>query len=373
MKTFRLKIFWMLFFEILLATVHRVDAASAPSIETLDTLVQFALEHSHDLAASEADIRFQERNRRAVIEATRIPQIDVSASYQSFSYDRPYQIASGGTTTNDGHNPAITITVTYDLQKLFGPESDLAKQAEVLAKVQAKIVQRGVVRNVKKSYFAAVSLRDECEELRKQIDLFARIDSILRKQSSLGVYNSLERQQFQIQQGLLDADLNTKLNELDAAYAGLSLATHLEVEDVRHRVDLITGSQKLRYANNAHLDDSAVAKASDKELLRSMGLDFEAAELEAERFHSIAFPSVYVRGGRSWPTMLSSDGPQTYAEAGLTYPLNSLFTRSEQKAALLAKAERGRALLDKAIFEYHNHVLQKFRLDLLRKMPLELV
>jgi outer membrane protein TolC len=224
------------------------------------------------------------------------------------------------------------------------------------AKIQEKITTREVIRNVKKGYFSIAEIRAEIEELNKLIVLFEKIDGILNKQKKIGIDNTIERKQFQIQKSILTSDLQTRTSDLEMAYAQLSLSTNIDVEKLKSLTTEIAVVSDLHFASQSGLDPEKMATFEDKEILENLGRDYSLAKLDYDKYSSLPMPTIYVKGSRETPTMPSSEGPQTITEVGISIPLDSFFTRSAQKSALGAKAQKGELLYQKALLDYRNQI-----------------
>ena len=322
---------------------------------SLASLIQLGLENSFDRSAARLETKSQDKNETFVSRTQNIPQINLTASYQKYHYDSLYETAGGNLVNNDGQRPAFGITVSYDLQKLLNADLALSKESYKLAKIQEKIAQRDVIRNVKKGYYAIIEIHSEIEELNKLIALFSRIDGILQKQKRIGIYNEIERKQFQVQQSILNSDLQTRTADLEAAYFQLSLVMNVGVELLKDRIPKIKMPTDLHFAQSKFSSDKLLA-LNDQDVVANLSGSYSLAKMEYDNFHSMALPTVYVRESREMPTMPSSDGYQNITEVGLSFPIDSLFTRSAQKSQLGAKAEKAEILFQKALLDYRNQI-----------------
>lgn len=351
-----------LFFVIILmftsfSFAGKTESPAAPAT-SLSSLIQFGLENSLDSLAVRAETRYQQSNGKVVNQNRLIPQINLSASYQKIFYDRLRDDGSGTgrLVSNNGQNTPVSLTLSYDLQKLFGPDSELVKQSIYNARLQEKIIARDIIRSIKKSYFTIIEIQTEIEELNKLIGLFERIENILQKQKKIGISNELERQQFQVQQSILDTDLQTRKSDLDAVYFQLSTVVNLDISALKDRLSLITDKTEYYIPGSAQFDSEHMAKLKDYEMLENLGRDYNIAKLEYDKFNSVPLPSFFLKGSRDSSSVLSSDGPQTTTEIGITIPLDSLFNRPAQKSQLGAKSEKTQAIFQKALLDYRNQI-----------------
>ena len=333
------------------------DGAQAESLEAsgLAALIQLGLENSLDRSAARWESKIQNENEILGSRARNIPQIILTASSQKYHYDSLYETGTGNFVNNDGRRSAFGITVSYDLQKLFDADAELAKRSSRRSKIQEKISGRDVIRNIKKGYYGIVAVQSEIDELKKVITLFARIEKILKKQKGLGIYNEIERKQFQLQKSILESDLGVRSSDLEAAYFQLSLVMNVSAEDLKERVAKIKERPKLYFAPSK-ISPEKLSALSDPDILESLGGNYDLAKTEYESFHSLALPTVYVREAREMPTMPSSEGPQTITEVGLSFPIDSFFTRSARKSQLSAKSEKAEVLFRKALLEYRDQI-----------------
>ena len=321
---------------------------------SLSSLIQLGLQNSIDQSASRLESKSQDKNETLISRTQNIPQINLTASYQKYHYDSLYD-KGGQLVSNDGQRPAFGVTVSYDLQKLLNADSALARQSAQLAKIQEKISGRDVIRNIKKGYYGIVEIQAEVEELTKLIGLFSRIDDILQKQKRMGIYNEIERKQFQVQKSILDSDLQTRSSDLEAAYFQLSLVMNVSVDTLKDRVPKIKTTSNLHFAQSKFSPEKLSA-LNDQEILANLSGSYNLAKMEYDNFHSMALPTVYVRQSREMPTMPSSDGYQNITEVGLSFPIDSFFTRSAQKSQLGAKAEKAEVLFQKTLLDYRNQI-----------------
>lgn len=324
------------------------------------SLLQYGLEKSPDSKSSQLETRHQEAGVRATSRLRSLPQISLSASYQTLKYDRLKDDGTGKFVSNDGNNTSFGISVSYDLQKLFGPEGALAALALDQAKIQEKIAKRDLVRTIKKSFFLISMIKSDISEINKVIANFSKIDAILQKQKNIGVNNEIERQQFNIQQSLFNNDLQTRQSDLDAAYSQLSTILDMPAMEIQNKIDKIKDRPQLVFSNRTITNASELTKLENKEIINNLGKDYNLSKLEYEKFSSTAMPTVFARVGRDSPTMFSSDGPQNITEIGISIPIDGFFTRSDQKAQLSARADRNRVQFEKSMSDYKNQIKLNF-------------
>lgn len=345
-----------------LALTAAVSAAAqppsaAPNETSLSALIGLALERSRDRSAAEAELRFQKAAETTIDRSRLIPQINALAGYQNLAYDRLRENSPGVFGPNNGVNRIYGVTVSYDLQNLLGPGSTLARQASRVAALQVEVVRRDIVRNVKKAYFAIAETQSEIDELNKLVGLFDRIDAILNKQRKLGVYNELERRQFQLQKGVLYADLQVKRADLEGAYAQLAVIVQVDAETLKQRLAGAQGNPPTVFAPATAQDVQALYQAQDSEILDYLGGSNQLAKMQYSKFASLPYPGVYARGTRQLPTVPNLDGPNTTTEAGVFLPIDGFFTRPAQKEQLRRNSEKTQALCEKAFFEYRTQIL----------------
>lgn len=323
---------------------------------SFSSFLEYSLKNSLDRSAAGSESRYQEFSESASSKSQYIPQINLSASYQKLSYDRLRDNGSGALISNNGQNTSLGLTATYDLQKLLGADSELAKKTSYYAKLQEKILTRDVIRNIKKTFFTYLEIKAEIDELNKLISLFAKIDDILQKQKKLGINNEIEIQQFKIQSNILNSDLQSRMADLEAIYFQLSSFVSTDVAIIIEKINKITDTPQLHFVGNSNVDPEKLSKIEDQEMIENLSRDYNLSKLEYDKFNSITLPSVYVKGSRDLPTTPSSDGPLTTAEVGVSIPLDSFFTRGTQKSQLGAKSEKNQVLREKALFEYRNQI-----------------
>jgi hypothetical protein len=322
---------------------------------SLTTLIELGLQHSSEVVLSESETKIQ-KNKLALSKTNRIlPQLDLSASYQQHTYDRSYN-QNGNLVSNDGRNPTLGLIVTYDLKQFFGAESALNTQQEIYAKVQEKITKRSVVRQIKQNFYSLKEIGSELLVLQQQIKLFSKIENILGRQTRLGVYNNPDRQQFQVQKGLLEADVQARNRDQDVIYFSLSDLTHISVTELKERIPAIKIEPALHYANSKAITVDAVDRLEDKTIIEGLGREYNVARLEYDRFKTFALPLVFLKYLRESPTMPSGDGPQQTAEIGLSIPLNTFFIAGKEKSILQSQIDKNRLLMEKNIFEYKNSI-----------------
>ncbi len=329
--------------------------AEAPSFSSFITL---ALDHSLDLRVSQSEVKAQEAGHQLTSHGQYLPQVSLFGAYSRLSYDRLRDDGSGigKMISNNGQNTSYGLTVSYDLQKLLGTESEIAKQSVYFARLQEKITKRDIIRNLKKSSFIVFETQKEIEELNKMIQLFAKTDAVLEKQKSLGISNELERQQFLVQKSILNADLEQKKSDLEVALLQLSVLTHMELKFVTSQFLSFKQKPKLIFASKSSFEPDLLEQVQDREMLESLGRDYDAAKLEYEKYTSLPLPSVYFKNSRDFPTTASSDGPQANSEIGLSIPLDAIWGRSDQKSQLASKAEKNHLIAEKALADYRSQI-----------------
>ncbi len=343
-------------FLIIVLSVGLSSSTQAQSDSSLASIIQLALNNSLDQKAAKAEIKYQDASLEVAQNARAIPQITATAGYQRYFYDSSWADSSGKPVFNDGQKPAYSVTISYDLQKLFGPESKIAQQTASLSRTQEKIVERDIIRNVKKTYYSIVEIKSELDELGNLITLFAKIDRILKKQKKIGVYNEIERKQFQVQQSILSTDLQVRSSDLEAAYSQFSINLNLSVEEVKLRLDKIKNVPELSFANRKNINLNELQKFDDQQMLQNLGRDYNVSKMEYEKFNSVALPIIYIKGARELPTMPSSDGYQSIVEVGISIPIDGFFTRPSLKSQLDVKTEKNQALFERALLDYRNQV-----------------
>lgn len=311
-------------------------------------LIEVGLEKSPDTKVSQSEEDLQKENATLARVQKFTPQLDLAASYQNFKFSQPY-IGTNGPTSNDGDNPNVSLTLTYDLQKVFGPESAIAAEGLYFAKVQKKLAQRDIVRNIKKAYFAILEIDKEKDELTAMIAQFDKTDSILKRQKTLGLNNSLEVEQFNIQRNLLSSDLDGRTAEEEGLYLTLSNLTTLDVKALKGHL-AVSGKEPDSLNSIPQISD--VDSYSDKTVLDSLSHDYNSAKLEYDGFVGFPLPQVFVREQRQWPTYPSSDGPNTMDEVGVSIPLGDFLARGQTKSQLKSKALKAQSQMEKSIADY---------------------
>lgn len=328
---------------------------SAQPSHGLQQAIQFGISHSHDISASQSETRFREKNAEFVKRGRVVPQLSLAVGYQQLAYDNLRIDNTGQAISNNGRNMMYSVTASYDLQKLFGPESILATQSTSFAKMREKIVQRDLIRGIKRSYYSIQEIKLEIIELNKLIALFSRIDEILKRQKKIGVFNELERRQFQVQQSILQNDLELRSSDLDAALLQLSTLINADLATTKALTEDTLTPPALVFVTQK-VDPEILASRPDQTLMQNLSRDYNLSKLEYEKFNSIPLPVLFVKGSRDLPTMPSSDGPQSVVEIGVSFPIESLFTRAVQSEVLSARAKVNQSVFERNVFEYRNQI-----------------
>ena len=347
----------LLFFlpRILFAKPQESVTTSTSSGSTFTSLIDESLKTASEAKAAEADSKYHDDLKASTKLNQLLPNFDLSASMQRHTYDRPYT-SNGVQTSNDGQNPTVGLSVSYDLQKFFGPDSALANQGAFYASVQKKLTKRSIVRSLKVGIFKIKEIDSEIVALNEQIRLFSKLDEILHKQKKLGVFNDLESRQFEIQKGLLNSDLQDRIQSQEEIFYALSNLTHLSISNLKDRISKINSMPTLRFASLQSTSKDSFKSLEDKTIVENLSQDYNLAKLEFDKHTRLALPTVFIRVLREWPTMASSDGPQQTAELGLTIPLSGFFTRSTEEHSLQSSLEKQHILLEKNLYEYKNLV-----------------
>jgi outer membrane protein TolC len=342
---------FILFFTIFSVT----GSADAEPKGGLQELIAFGLARSHDISAVKSETKFQEATEEFVHRKRVIPQIGISAGYQQLSYDNLKDDGTGRLISNNGRNSSLSITASYDLQTLFNADSILARQSTHFSKVREEIAKRETVRNIKKLYFEVLETQLELLEFNKLINLFGRIDDILKRQTKVGIFNEIERRQFQAQRSILQYDLQSRSADLDAIYLQLSTVINADVATTKMLAGNVSEVVALRFATS-DVEPERLSQLNDQLILENFGRDLKQSKLEFEKFNSVPLPVLYVKASRDLPTRPASDGPQTVAEIGLTIPIDGLFTRSSQRSMLSVRSAVNQTLFDRNILEYRNQI-----------------
>ncbi len=343
------------------AKVHDSGATFTTTSEDLSysKLIEDSLKTAAEGKVADADSKFRDVLKSSAKLNQFLPNFDLSASLQQHSYDRPYN-SNGVQTSNDGRNPTIGLIVSYDLQKIFGPESALAEQGAYYSGIQKKLTKRSIVRSLKIGIFRIKELDSEMISLNEQIHFFSKLDDILRKQKRLGIFNDLESRQFQIQKGLLNSDLRGRTQDQEDIYYALSNLTHLSTINLKERISKINSLPQMRFAKSEMSKRDSFKSLEDKVIIENLSQDYNLAKLEFDKHTRLSMPIVFIRVLREWPTMASSDGPQQTSEIGLTIPISNFFTRANEEHSLRSALDKQHILLEKNIYEYKNLVQSTF-------------
>lgn len=352
----KLKLLLFLSFGLSFLLLADFSFAEEYQRKSFSQFLDYGLERSLDVKASQLDVEYQSEAEKLAKENQLIPQISVSASYQKFIYDHLHDSGNGTLESNDGQNRSIGLILSYDLQKLFGPEASIAKEVKEFASLQSKLVTRDLIRNIKKSYFQISEMQSEIKELSSLITLFSKIDHGLQKQKKMGVYNELERREFAVQKSILINETEVRQGDLDAAYYQLSNLMNADVSDVKRRAIEVSDNFKSRFTDLVMSDPQKVMSLHDQTIFENIRRDLRLSRLEYESFVDFPLPIVFFKQSRDLPTMPSGDGPQYLTEVGVSFQIDSFFTRSTQKSQLGAKLRRSEFAVAKANREYENQV-----------------
>ncbi|MBX2994868.1 MAG: TolC family protein [Bdellovibrionaceae bacterium] len=319
----------------------------------LKDLIQAALERSPDLAAARSESEVQALSVKSAKQSKYIPQVSFGASSGHLHFDRSQTDANGNEVSNDGRTSSVSAAASFDLQKLFGPEAEIAAQSQKASELQTEITRRGIVRDVKKAYFSIVEIQNEITAFRAALDKFGRVSGVLDREKSVGVDTRLSRGQFQVQRDLVEADLLVRTADLDLAYAQLAAILAEPVDETIKRFSNAAEPGELQFASVVARKEEVLG---DPLLIKVLQADAELASSEAEGYLSVPLPIVYAKIQRDHSTVFTSDGPQTLMEAGISLPLDGFVTRRTQKSLLNAKAQRASFTVNRRVLDYNNQV-----------------
>ncbi|MBV6493807.1 MAG: hypothetical protein LDLANPLL_01830 [Turneriella sp.] len=326
----------------------------AEKIPDFPALLRYCVTHSTESSVSEADVSLQKATSSTVNIQRLVPQIDVFASFQRLNYDNLF-LRNGEYVNNNGNNPTAGIGLSYDLQRLFGPESSLAEESSRHSIIQSKISRRNVVRTVKKSYLLLRHIESELELLRKISSDFDRVGNILRRQKSLGVFVDVENSQFRVQKEFLASELKAKGTEKAAVYFAFSSLMNISYAEAEQVLNSISDGPNLVFAQKENLDSLSLTE--DATMLAGLSHEYNLTKLEYESYQSYPLPTAFIRSFHQWTSIPSIPaGPNQLTEAGVTFPISGFVTRREHKQELQEKANKSRTVMEKNILEYKNTV-----------------
>jgi hypothetical protein len=331
-------------------------AIGEPPMDT-SHLIQLAIENSTEAITAQAEVKFQEAVRANTKTIRYTPQLDVYSSEQKYNYDRAY-FYNGQHVVNKGTNRIYGATLTFDLQKLFGPELGVASENLQLSRIQNNISQRNVVRVVKKTLALKLQIEAEIRDIVETLKSFQKVEGILKRQSSLGVYTDVEVHQLIEQRGFLEADLITKKTELDSVYFTFSRLINRSIDEVKALLEPTVVFPPLIFATKKELDPKIFSALSDQDMLTSLGRDYYSAKKEASSYSTLQLPALYVKTFHQNPTMPSSQSSGGYGvtEVGVTINLSGFLLRNSQKNELNAKKTKFEMLMNNNIRDYRNSI-----------------
>jgi outer membrane protein TolC len=327
---------------------------SIQNIGTLESLVSYCLTHATDTSISESEMNYQKTVSHVAESQRWMPQIDIYSSMQTYQYDQSRIARAGGFITNSGTNPVFGASVSYDLSKLIGPETQIAKEQEEHSRLKDVISKRNIVRMVKKNYYLFVSVEQEIASLESLLHYYGKIGGLLTRQSSLGINNEIESQQYKIQKGFLESDLAAKKTELDSIFSTFTTLMNSPREMVKTTIERLPREKLHRAITEEKLAE--ILARDDKEMIESLSADYSLAKAELDTFKSYPLPVVYLRTIRQNPSMPSFQGPSQMAEVGLSLNVTSFFTRREQKQEFEDNLNKAVSLRQKNLLDYRNSI-----------------
>ncbi len=328
-------------------------AASLP--HNFHDLIQYALDNSPHTRLHSAEVDIRKAESQSIDRERIIPQLTLSASYQNWTYKRPYDTGSG-LINNNGQNPTIGITLAYDLQKLFGPESDVAGKNLYYTQIDQRLAKRNLVRQLKYSFFTIKEMNSEITRMETVQKLFNKINQILEKQRKNGVNNQIDRRQFKVQQDMIQSELQSRKTDLDLEYSTLSDLTQIPIESLQNIIQNTATSPSLLYAQNENLNKKILQLQNNQDLYKSLTRDYDTSKAEYDGYTSLPLPSLFLTYSHESPTMRSADGPQSMTEIGLSWPIDAFFKRTQEKSVLSAKVIRNKVALDSILFKYRTEI-----------------
>ena len=316
------------------------------AILTMDDLVVYSVQNSSDSLISEAEVKIQSTMSSIAEKLKNLPQIDVFGTYQNATYFENHINKNGTLVPNSGTNRIYGASVSYDLQKLFGPESTIARGHAEHSEILDRISKLNVKRLVRKSFALYEQLRAELKDIEDSLQFMDKVQGIINKSNKMGVFNEIETGQYKIQKDFLLADRETKNHELDAVYSGFGLLLNLPVDEIRP----ILGHLK------SDASQSELAGNTESVVRQGLGADYHLAKLELDSYQAIPLPTVFVRSFYQDPTIPSFQGPSHFTEYGLTFNVTNLFVRSSHKTELQERVAKTLTLKRKNELDYENSV-----------------
>lgn len=316
------------------------------AIHTTDDLVLYSVQNSSDSLISEAEVKIQSTMSSIAEKLKNLPQIDVFGTYQNATYFENRINKNGTLITNSGSNRIYGASVSYDLQKLFGPEGIVAKGHAEHSEILDRISKLNVKRLVRKSFALYEQLSGELKDIEESLKFMDKVRSIISKSKKLGVFNELETGQSRIQKDFLLADRETKNHELDTVYAGFGLLMNLPVDEVRPILDHLKTDST----------NTIVTQSYESIVRLGLGADYHLAKLELDSYQTVPLPTLFVRSFYQDPTIPSFQGRNHFTEYGLTFNVTNLFVRSSHKSELQERVAKTLAMKRKNELDYENNI-----------------
>lgn len=303
---------------------------------TFEQFTELCLKNAKDLAVAEKDRDLQIENFKSLQRSKYIPHADLSFLYQKNYYDRLKDDGTGRLISNNGDNPGQSLTLSYDTQNFFSPDTALAQKRLNNSETTISLTKDQLYSKIQAQYFNIKEIEYELKEYDHIFALLEKITGIIKRQALLGVNNDLEAKQFDLLKNSISSDYAARKLDLENSYLDFSSFTGLQVADLKKLVFRIQSATEPQIPESPDAFSTATPISLSTALLKNIQQDAILKKYELEHTTVFPAPSVYFKISRDSPTMFSADGPQTSAEIGVTIPLDSYFLKNQQKSQLAA-------------------------------------
>lgn len=348
-----------------------VKIISAPLVQNynsqsiINLLIEKSLQNAPDSAIADAEVSLQNVSRNHLNFNKYIPAIDI---YGNQWYVRQQEqlrpnfrtgLGSGEQfTNNNGVVKNIGVQLTFDLQKMFGPESAIAGEHAYYSEIQKKLARRNIIKVVKNYYISLYFLQQSKNNLIELEKYLNSLKTLTHGMKASGIFVGVEENIIRTEFGYLQNELINNKHQEEILISGLAMLTKLSMDEIKQMVFSINTSDitEVFPVKTVNLSLESFLKSSDHEILFSLGRDYNILKSEYDNYSRIPLPIVFVRRFNQYNTVQTSWGSNHSAEFGFIFPVTGFLHKDSHKSELEEKMNGAHELLKKNILAYRSSI-----------------
>lgn len=244
------------------------------------------------------------------------------------------------------------VQLSFDLQRMFGPESAIAADSEYFGRVQARLERRNIVRLVKNYYTTLYFLKLSISEVTQLETYLANLKTMVAKMRSYGVFVGVEENLLNAEHSVIRHEIIARTAEFNVLLVQLSVLTGETEENLRTLIDPAQYPTRFETTGFSRENLDAMLAAEDQDMFANLSKDYNTLKAEYDNYSTLPMPSVFFRVFTQQNSTSPLLGPNEGGEVGFTYPLGNLVGRKSHQGELKEKLTQTAAVAKKNLVEY---------------------